>query len=431
MITPIVIERDHFRGAVASYNNVAQLKGNPVRKTALGIVLALVLAAVPVALFSTTAVAGDAVALRVINGQYASQQTIDVYANGVEVVTALPISTAADITLPAGSTNISVCKSASAGVNGSGVCQNKPSPAQPTAQVGPTISTYVLVSGDNDVLTIGGGGPPQLDFNDLASTGLGEFRYTLHNATFVGTPLDVCIGGVKVVTGLAVGASITVDLTAQQGAPYAVFTSAAGCGSPSANVNFVAGTNFVQTALASNPSSAAGNQVLLVGEGTVPNNPDTAAFCKAIIGLAGVQPALKTLVGNVDPTSTQTIINTQPSVADMQAFYNDTLASLQAGDSTVPATIQPSWATSTAGLRKLLQTFQLAGYQLSNLPVDAVHEIVEGANGFKLPGVPPDQDVAAATAALTAFYSDTCVAAATPVTPTPATPVPAAAHFTG
>ena len=419
-----------------------------MRKTALGIVLALVLAAVPVALFSTAAVAADTADLSIINAQVTSQSTIDVYANGIEVVKALPIATASAVTLPAGSTDITVCKSESAGVTGAGVCVSAPSPAQPTANIGPNITNFDLVGGDNYVLSIPGvaagpppgyigSGAPDIFQNDLSPTGLGEFRFTLHNAApFVGS-LDVCIGGVKVVDGSIDDSTyqetVQKDVTAQQGAAFAVFPSAVGCASPQANVNFVAGTNFVQTAVASNPHSPAGTQVLLVGEGTVPNSPDTVAFCKAIIGLAGVQPALKTLIGNVDPTSKDTIINTQPSVGDMKAFVTTTQDALDAGDSTVPAAIADSWATATAGLRKLLQTFQLSGYNLANLPVSAVEALVEGANGFKLPGVPPDEDVVAATDALTAFYTSTCSAAPgpTPAAPPAAAPVQAAARFTG
>ena len=64
-------------------------------------------------------------------------------------------------------------------------------------------------------------------------------------------------------------------------------------------------------------------------------------------------------------------------------------------------TLPSAWATATAGLRMLLQTFTLAGYQLSNLPAIAVEQIVEGANGFVLSRVSlPDLDVLGATTAI-------------------------------
>ena len=70
-------------------------------------------------------------------------------------------------------------------------------------------------------------------------------------------------------------------------------------------MNFVAGTNFVQTVAASDdPTCAAGCvQVLFVGEGTVPNNPSTVTFCNTVLSLAGVGAELQALIGNVDPTS--------------------------------------------------------------------------------------------------------------------------------
>ncbi len=158
------------------------------------------------------------------------------------------------------------------------------------------------------------------------------------------------------------------------------------------------------------------------------------AFCASILGLAGVQPALKALIGDVDPTTKDTIKNTQPSYGDQKAFVDNTQAALDAGDATVPSAISDAWDTSTAGLRKLLATFKLANYDLSTLPPAAVKDLVLGANGIKLPGVPPDEDVASATEALTTFYTSICAAAPGPPGPGPApapTPVPVGPKFTG
>ena len=217
----------------------------------------------------------------------------------------------------------------------------------------------------------------------------------------------------KVVTALPFGQTATVSVTAVQGADYAIVvpsTGGPGCPTPQGQVNFVAGTNFVQTvSWATDPTCTTGCvQVLFVGEGTVPNNPSTVTFCNTVLSLAGVQAELQALIGNVDPTSTTTIINTQPSVQAMMDFVNNTTVILNAGDASVPPEVASAWATATAGLRLLLQTFKLAGYDLSNLPPSAVEMLVEGANGFVIPGVPPDLDVLGATTALTAFFLDEC-----------------------
>jgi hypothetical protein len=174
-------------------------------------------------------------------------------------------------------------------------------------------------------------------------------------------------------------------------------------------------------------------QILFVGQGRVPNVPSTQAFCTAVLGLATVSGDLKALIGSVDPTSTATILATEPSHAAMKAFADGITAKINAGDAVVPAAIKPAWETATSGLRQLVQTFQLIGYELSVLPPSVVQAMVLGANGISIPGVPPNQDLVAATAALTTFFTTSCIAA--PVTP-PATPTtaPAAAStvkFTG
>ena len=439
MIAQIVIERDRLRGAVAQANPTLEPEGNPVKKATLGLVLAMTLAVLPVSLFATSAAAATDSTVRVINGNLASTTSADVYLDGVKVSDNLPIGTGVDITVAAGTPLLNACTAGSTGVAGDGTCAGG-------TNIGTKNQALTIGANSNYTLAIINAAQPAFLFpaNSLSQTGLGEFNYTIHYAVpagFAPPALDVCIGGVKVVTGLTGGSTVPVpNLTAQQGAAYAIFPSASGCASPNANVDFVAGTHFVQTiAGTQNPTCAAGCvQVLLVGEGTVPNNPNTVAFCGTILNgpasLSGFGPALKALVGNIDPTTTQTIIDTQPSVGAQKAFVDTYTAVLQAGDASVPAAIKDSWVTLTAGIRKLLQTFQLVGYDLSKLPTTVVKDIVLGANGIKLPGVPPDPDVVAATADLTAFVTGTCLASAggTPTaTPTAATPVAAAARFTG
>jgi hypothetical protein len=392
----------------------------------------MMLAALPTALFATAASADSTSAVRVINNDVLGSSTINVFIDGAKVVTNLPIALGSDIAVASGAHTLSVCQAAATTVDGAGICQVN-NVNDGTKQVGPPNQALNLVGSSSYTLAPNGATPAQLfGPHDLSITGLGEFNFTFQYASPGGPNLDVCIGGTKVVTAAAPGSQIEIpNLTAAQGADYAIFQSAAGCASPQAQVNFVAGTNFVQTAAAQTNPKCTNDcvQVLFVGESTVPNNPDTVAFCGNITGLANVQPSLKALVGNVDPTSKATIIATQPSYGDTKAWADATQATIDTGDASVPASIKAAWDTSTAKLRLLVQTFQLAGYQLSNLPVDAVHELVEGANGVVLPGVPVNQDVVAAQADLTAFITGTCFAA-TP-SATPAAPVAAAAKFTG
>ncbi len=185
--------------------------------------------------------------------------------------------------------------------------------------------------------------------NNTDPTGLGEVRFTLNNTA--GASIYVCIGNDELFpSGVAPGDSDYVnDVPADQAAELHV-GSAPGCGPSPSTVSLVAGTNFVLTTTnAGGPGSGtpacaeACAQVLLVGQDTVPNNPDTVAFCNTILSgpasLSGFQPALQALVGNVDPTTTTTIENTQPSKGDMQAFVETYTGVLNAGDASVPASV--------------------------------------------------------------------------------------------
>jgi len=383
-----------------------------VKRVALGTALAMLLSFVP-ALFvgSAQAVVGSST-VHVINGQPGpAGGAIDVYFSGIKLVEDLGLGQGVDVTVPADTPLVTACSANSTSVDGAGVCHPTAleNPLNPALNVGPGNSPITIGDEGNYTLVITGVAAPLNFTNDLGQTGLNEARFTFHNASLA-LAFDVCINGVKVVTALAPGLTATVSITAVQGATYAVFPAAAGCATPQGNVNFVAGTNFVQTVvIASNPFCTTGCvQVLFVGEGTVPNNPSTVTFCNTVLSLAGIGGELKALVGEVDPTSHATILATQPSIEDMSTFVNNTQVILNAGDASVPPEIADAWEHATAGLRALLQTFRLAGFQLSNLPQEAVQEIVEGANGFVIPGVPIDDDVLGATTAITAFFISVC-----------------------
>ena len=427
-----------------------------MKKTALGVVLALMLAAVPATLFASSAGADSNSNVHIIWIDHSHAPNIIV--DNTIIGTQVPTATAFDLTLGTGFHTVVACDNTATHFDGSD-CLNANGDSVPGPFAGSENNVNIL-SGDANytvVLDSLGFGPDTMQFqNSLNTTGFNRARFQLNNAS-LGT-LSVCIdshdgnGLTPVLDHVpASGGQDSQEITAVQGAQVYIGTAEQDC-STYANftLNFPAGTNTIFTATNSGdipqlgvdepPCGAACIQVLFVGEDTHPNNPDTGVFCANIASLAAVQSGLKDLVGNVDPTH-ETIANTQPSAGDMQAFIEATNNTLTLGDQSVPPIVAQSWATATAGLRTLIHTFQLVGYNLSALPPAAVEQIVLGANGVQLPGVPPDTDVVGATEALTAFYTSVCAPAAAPTTPTTpttpaggttaATPVAAAAHFTG
>jgi len=427
-----------------------------VRKTALGVVLALMLAAVPATLFVSSAGADSNSNVHIIwiDRSHAPNIIVDNTIIGTQV----PTATAFDLTLGTGFHTVVACDNTATRFDG-GTCFNGNDPV-PGPFAGSTNNVNILSGNANYTVVLDSVGPDlnpsapdTMTFqNSLNTTGFNRARFQLNNAS-LGT-LSVCIdshdgnGLTPVLDHVpASGGQDSQEITAVEGAQVYIGNAENDCSTyQNFTLNFPAGTNTVFTATNSGDAfdepacGAACIQVLFVGEDTHPNNPNTGVFCANIASLAAVQSGLKALVGNVDPTSTSTIANTQPSAGDMQAFIEATNNTLTLGDESVPPIVAQSWATATAGLRTLIHTFQLVGYNLSALPPSAVEQIVLGANGVKLPGVPPDTDVVGATEALTAFYTSVC-APATPVTPTTpttpsggttaATPVAAAAHFTG
>lgn len=404
--------------------------GGIVRKIALGALLALVLAAFPI---GTAAVAAGASDVRIV---YASNgnQPAKIFVSGLPGSTTVLPSTGIDVALPAGTYTVLACTTTTTAVSGT------------TCTGGLLLAgsaNNLVVSGDSNytftMVNLTGAAPvavqQQNTFqNDLSITGLNEARFTLNNALTAGSTVDICIDGIKILTNVAPnGGQGVADVPADQAAGMAVVVPTGGACGSSSDIPLVAGTNFVLTLVAADPAAtplctSGCAQVLLVGQDTVPHNTDTAAFCDAILlGLATVQPALKALVGDVDPTTTTTITNTQPSVGDMMTFVNDTQDAIDAGDATVPASIKPSWVIATSGLRDLLAGFKLVNFNLVGLGQPAVKSLVLGANGVSLPGVPPNPETEGATEAITAFVLGTCLAGPAPgPEPTPGPPTPAA-----
>jgi hypothetical protein len=434
------------------------VEGFPVKKTALGVVLALMLAAVPATLFASSAVADSNSAVHIIwiDQSHAPNIIVDSTIIGHQV----PTATAFDITLGTGAHTIVACDNTATSFDGTNCKNGSATVAGPFAGTQNNVNitsgggnyTVVLDSVGPNVPPPAGPGPDTMVFlNSLNTTGFNRARFQLNNASL--GVLSVCIdshdgnGLTPILDHVAAsGGQDSQEITAVQGAQVYIGSSEQDCSTyNNFTLNFPEGTNTVFTATNSGSNfgePACGSaciQVLMVGADTHPNNPDTGVFCANIANLAAVQSGLKALVGNVDPTSETTIANTQPSAGDMQAFIDATNATLTLGDESVPPVVAQSWATATAGLRAVIHTFQLVGYNLSAIPPANVEQIVLGANGVKLPGVPQNTDVVGATEALTAFYTSVCAPAPAPAptptpTPTPApapTPVAAAAHFTG
>ena len=446
------------RGGRVVSDRIGLVEGYSVKKSALGVVLALMLAAIPVTLFATTASADSNSPVHII--WIDSSHAPNIIVDNVVIGTQVPTATAFDTTLGTGNHTIVACDNTATQFV-SGNCEDAGGNIVPGPFAGHIDNVIIPTGGSNYTVVLDSTefvSPDTFVFqNSLNTTGFNRARFQLNNAT--AAPLAVCIdshdgNGLQSVLADVepAGGQDSAEITAVQGAQVYIGAMGLNCNTFSNfSLNFPAGTSTVFTATNSGAiregdeivldepaCGAACLQVLFVGEDTHPNNPDTGVFCANIATLATVQADLKALVGNVDPTSTTTIANTQPSAGDMQTFIENTNNTLTLGDESVPPVVAQSWATATAGLRQLIHTFQLVGYDLSKLPPAAVQQIVLGANGVQLPGVPADTDVVGATQALTAFYTSVCVPAATPTTPTTppattpaATPVAAAAHFTG
>ena len=300
-----------------------------MRKAAFGVVLALVLAAIPAGLFSTSAVADSNSDVHVIwiDSAFAPNIIVDNTVVAHQIATA----TAVDVTLGVGFHTIVACDNVATQFDGVNCLD-----ADNNVVAGP-----FGFAGTNNV-NIGSGGasytvvlnsfgaPGSYAFqNNQNTTGFNRARFQLNNASL--GAVSVCIdshdgnGITPVVSNIpATTPPITSfqdsnEITAVQGAQVYIGDPAGDCSTyNNFTLNFPAGTNTVFTATNSGdpvgepPCSDACIQVLFVGEDTHPSNPDADVFCGDIAAVVGVQFALKDLVGNVDPTDETTIADTQP-----------------------------------------------------------------------------------------------------------------------
>jgi len=437
-----------------------------VKKIALGVVAALLLAAFPAALAGTAGAVTNAT-VRFVNANDAgggSGKAIDIYVDGVLIRANLNPGTNVNnyfdtSALGNGTHSLMVCHSGNpqgltSAAPGPGTCLNgDPLNSAFAAAPVPQIS---LIGGVNytialsDAVTISPTGCVVvacfvgntgilgvfIGVNDTTPTDFGFSRITIHNTT-AGT-LDVCVDGDKVLTGIAGGSSQQVEVEAQQNAAVQIFSSAAGCPGPANTINLVAGTNLVILTVAVTgtplfpPCTSDCGQVLFVDQERHPNVANTSAFCANVLNLAKFQADYKTVLGGVNPNDSLTYPS-RGAVSDLTAEIDSTVTN---GDLTVPGEIKPQWETISAGLRMLSQVFKLVDFDVSKFPVVAsngdhvsLEQIVEGANGFSLPGV-KDPDLVAAVSALTNWYKANCAPAPTPAAPA-AVPAAAGPRFTG
>jgi len=408
-----------------------------VRKVALGAALAVMLAALPVTLFATAASA-SASNVHIIYTSNSNQQR-RIFISGVAGNWLQAPNTAFDISLSPGTYTVGACDTAAASMlvsAGNALCLDAANNIMGPIDTG-FVNNVVIPSGDsNYTVTL------QHDSTDVyqldnAPTANGMARLQVNNSDFAAPVpnFDVCVNNQQVLNDIATHTSKSVELPAQQNAVLTI--GFAGCNGNAPTINLVAGTNAVFT-LVDHENEGQANctdacvQYLFVGQGAVTSTSSTSGFCVAIVDLSTVKASLKDLIGNVDPADT----STYPGANEVKAWADDTSAKLYAGDVNVTPDIAGDWATATAGLRSLIQALQVVGYDMTKLPVATVDALVHQANGQTLPGVPVDQNVVNANAALAAWYPANCggTSSTTPAataTATAAAPVAAAAKFTG
>jgi len=428
-----------------------------VRKIALGVVAALLLAAFPVAL-AGTAGADSTAHIRFINAEFSgAPNAIDIYVDGTLLIADLSpggsfgnwFETNA---IGNGQHSLQVCiANGGLPLTSGGLCPangaNPGVPVLPGVAALPQVQ-FSVVGGNNYTIILGAGvllsasnvGIAGLfvGLNDSSPTDFGFARITIHNtipSAGPGTsPFDVCVDGDKVLTGIAAGQSQQVEVEAQQQANVQIFSSAVGCSGPTKIVNLVAGTNLVISLVGNLIPTCTTDcgQVLFVDQERHPNIANDPAFCALIPSLATIQSEFKSTLGGVNPNDHFTF----PSSGAVKQLADDINVVINTGDGVVPDDIKPQWEIISAGLRTLRQTFQLVNYDVSGFPVVTANgdhvtleQIVEAANSFSLPGT-ADPDLQGAIAALTAWFKANCLPAPTPAAPA-AVPASAGPRFTG
>jgi hypothetical protein len=431
-----------------------------VRKIALGAVVALLLAAFPLAAATTTAGAVNATATSTVHVYWVGGViTANIFVDGTQATfTNVSPYTSRDVTnLAAGIHTIIACPvgdSLSGAVCSSGDTTGYGGNVQIMAN-----GYYTLVLTDGTVNWFGHN-ESDLFSEDTSVTPNQMTRVTYENASDFGSFLSQFGAGANSICVNQLTKSDPGIFDDEQANPFLVpaaqsntigfgeFSDA--CQAPVftiPGITFPGGSNVVITLV----NACIGSPICLapvgfnafsdgyfkplfniidVGQETVPNKPDTADFCKAIVGLPGIQTALKDLIGLVVPGDS----NTYPSVGEMKTFVDDTQAILDAGDASVPGTVAPQWQLATASIRSLLFGFTAIGYNWALLPVASQTALVLGVNGGSIPGITPDLLTVSAGTVLTDFYLSECVPPAPPgPAPAPApTPVSnVSPRFTG
>ena len=103
--------------------------------------------------------------------------------------------------------------------------------------------------------------------------------------------------------------------------------------------------------------------------------------------------------------------STYPTTDAVKAVVEKIDALISAGDKTVPAAQKGAWEVATSSLRSLTAGLVAVGYDFSLLPSADQQEFIDGVNGVNQTA-DPEQD--AATAALTEFYTTSCIPTAGP-----------------
>jgi hypothetical protein len=366
-------------------------------------VVALVAAMSPI----TAAHAASPVNVRVINAEAVS---IDLWQDGVQIVTNLARGAGIDVASTGGGHQYIVCTAGSQATPVVGVSCNDGPPSTLPLAAGP----IDFVSGSNNTFVVGPGGNGIGFTNSLSRTVAGNYRFSLNNATLA-IPLNVCFNGVQMLTNILPGPpggssapGSEVEGAAGQPVNVQIGTAANCIGAPSILLDLAAGTNTVITVPALPPGVCTTGcaQILLVDQVAPQNVPVQSAFCTALLSLQGIQAQIKATFGAVkagDPA-------TSPSKFQVKSLVDTINAAVKSGDTHVTNLQKGYWDTATQGLEDLAAGLTAAGFDWNKIPTDKQQLIIDGANGVNQA---PNQDLDTAKEGLTAFAVANCLSAST------------------